>query len=90
MSTVYDAVAFLKGLYHEDYEPVNHVGGGGRIQDEAVRPEDLPAYWRELYEERAAIVQHDACMTRADAEEFALRDILSLMAQTATEGNDDE
>ena len=43
--------------------------------------QDLPPPWRELYEERAAIMELDANMTRADAERFALADILNLISR---------
>jgi len=45
------------------------------------RPEDLPAYWRRLFEERAAIMEYDGHMTRADAEELARADIKRLMGE---------
>ena len=44
-----------------------------------VQPADLPERWREAFEERAGIMEYDACMTRQDAERFALADILGLM-----------
>ncbi len=43
----------------------------------------LPPHWRELYEERAAIMEFDANMTRADAEHFALAEILKRMRECA-------
>jgi hypothetical protein len=49
-----------------------------------IRPDDLPQPWRELYEERAAIMEFDAYMVRADAEWFALRDILATMNHKGT------
>lgn len=36
---------------------------------------DWPSYWRELYEERAAIIEHDARMPRETAEGLAAEDI---------------
>jgi hypothetical protein len=38
-------------------------------------PDQLPPYWREVYEERAAIMQHDGKLSRMVAEAFALRDV---------------
>jgi hypothetical protein len=40
---------------------------------------DLTANWREVYEERAAIMEYDGGMTRERAEEQALRDTLNEM-----------
>lgn len=40
-----------------------------------IRPDDFSPDWREAFEERAAIMEYDAHMTRADAEKFALADV---------------
>ncbi|MCG3138438.1 MAG: hypothetical protein HJJLKODD_02303 [Phycisphaerae bacterium] len=42
-------------------------------------PDQLPEHWRELYEERAGIMEYDANMNRQDAEDFALIEITDLM-----------
>jgi hypothetical protein len=41
----------------------------------ANRADDLPEPWKDLYEERAAIMEYDANMPRVDAERLALADI---------------
>ena len=51
----------------------------GTVPTATITPDDLPGPWRERYEERAAIMEYDANMTRADAEAFALADIVRLM-----------
>ncbi len=60
----YDAVAFLKGLY----DPVL-----------TITPDDLSAEWRAVYEEWAAVREHDGGLPREQAEHFALLDVLELM-----------
>ena len=37
-------------------------------------PDDLPAQWREQYEERAAIMEYEAKLSRMVAERFAMRE----------------
>jgi hypothetical protein len=44
---------------------------------------DLPTYWREVFEERAALMEFDGNMTREQAEELALRDTLNEMRWAA-------
>jgi hypothetical protein len=60
----YDAVAFLEGLF--DPAP-------------SLTPDELPPEWRELYEERAAILGYDGGATRELAEHCALSEVLGLM-----------
>ncbi len=60
----YDAVAFLKGLY----EPAPDI-----------TPDDLPAEWRDMYRERAAIRELSGGLPRELAEHYALLDTLELM-----------
>lgn len=45
------------------------------------QPDALPEAWRELYEERAAIMEFDGGMVRADAERFAMLDIEDQIAK---------
>lgn len=45
-------------------------------------PRDLPAEWREMFEERAAIMQYDAGLPRADAESDAFLSILIQLKTT--------
>jgi hypothetical protein len=63
---VYDAEDFLAGLFRP--AAVGNVG-----------PDDLPPDWRQAYEERAAVMQFDAGLTKEHAEAAALRDTLRLM-----------
>lgn len=41
--------------------------------------DQLPPYWREVYEERAAIMQHDGKLSRMVAEAMALKDTIKAM-----------
>ncbi|MFN0132235.1 MAG: hypothetical protein ACKVW3_06850 [Phycisphaerales bacterium] len=41
--------------------------------------EQLPPAWREMFEERAGIMEFDANLPQEEAERLALRDILALM-----------
>jgi hypothetical protein len=60
----YDAVAFLKGLYDPTPD---------------LTPDDLPAEWRDMYRERAAIRELDGGLPPELAEHYALLDTLELM-----------
>jgi hypothetical protein len=60
----FDAVDFLEGLFKPCPE---------------LTPDDLPAEWRDEYEERAAIREYDGGLPRELAEHYALIDILALM-----------
>jgi hypothetical protein len=69
----FDAAVFLTGLFIEpaaddpqDLGPV-------------VTPDDLPADWREVYEERAAIREYDGGQVREHAEAEALGEVLAAM-----------
>jgi hypothetical protein len=42
-------------------------------------PEALPAEWRDVYEERAAIREYDGGLPRELAEHYALLDVLEMM-----------
>lgn len=42
-------------------------------------PEELPVDWLQLWDERAAIMEHDGGLPREHAEALALRDILRNM-----------
>ena len=44
-------------------------------------PEDLPADWRELYEERAAIREYCGGQCREYAEAEALKEVVAMMRQ---------
>lgn len=41
--------------------------------------DDLPQFYRELYDERAAIIEYEAKLTYADANRAAMADILRVM-----------
>jgi len=60
----YDAVAFLEGLFGPTPSST---------------PSGLPPEWRELYEERAAILEYDGGAPREVAEHYALIEVLELM-----------
>lgn len=68
----FDARAFLAGLF-EPEAPVTVE------PDPAIGPDDLPAYWREHYEERAAVREYDGGQAREHAEAEALRETLEAM-----------
>lgn len=42
-------------------------------------PDDLSNYWREFYEERAAIREYDGGQSKAEAEAGALEEALEAM-----------
>ena len=44
-------------------------------------PDHLNAHWRELYEERAAIIEEGCHVSRDEAERLALADIRAVMAR---------
>ena len=46
------------------------------------RPKDLPPDLRELWAERAAIMEHDGGLPRAEAERLALADVLGIPVPT--------
>lgn len=46
-------------------------------------PADLPEDWRELYEERAAVMEFDGNLPRERAEALALADILAWMSDVS-------
>lgn len=83
----FDAWGFIKGLYTEldatgvgvaersDEEP----GSLSAPDDGGVRPDDLPERWREWYEERAAIREHDGGQAREHAEAEALKETIAAM-----------
>jgi len=50
------------------------------------RSADLPPLWRELWEERAAIMEYDGNMTREDAERAALEDIRAVARREQDRG----
>ena len=50
---------------------------------QVTRPDDLPADWRELYEERSAVREFDGGHSRAAAEAGALRDVLTRMDEAS-------
>ena len=70
----YDAVAFLEGL-------TGHAPADERARSSlsAVRPDNLPVEWWQLWDERAAIVEYDGNQFRERAEALALDDILKQM-----------
>lgn len=74
----FDARAFLTGLF----QPELATGTGAALEpDPAVTPADLPPEWREHYEERAAIMEHDGHLPREYAEAMALDIIVHQMRQ---------
>lgn len=49
------------------------------LEDTSKIVADLPEYWREHYEERAAIREYEGGQTREQAEAEALRETIDLM-----------
>jgi len=72
----YDAKEFLERLFRESDPP-------GQLMEPLPRrnigPDDLPADFRDLFEERAAIMEFDGGLPMEHAEAAALRDILRIM-----------
>jgi primase-helicase-like zinc-binding protein len=68
---------FLRELTHAQAAPVATAQPGARTR--SLQPDDLPAALREQYEERAAILEFDAALTRAEAEATALATTLACM-----------
>jgi hypothetical protein len=60
----YDAVAFLEGLFRPT--PI-------------LTSDELSPEWREVYEERAAILEYDGGAPRELAEHYALIEVLEQM-----------
>lgn len=47
--------------------------------------DQLPAHYRELFDERAAIMEYDGKLTYADANQAAMADIERIMAREEDE-----
>lgn len=45
-------------------------------------PDDLDPYWRDVYEERAAIMQYDGGLSQNEAERLALEDVKKQIARS--------
>lgn len=56
----------------------------------AITPADLPPYWRELWEERAAIVEYDGGQQRNQAETDALAEILHRISRAESQARLDD
>ena len=79
---VFDAAAFLEELFRSDSAASADPATAAccpAVETTDIRPDDLPEYWRELYEERAAIRQYDGGQPREHAEAEALREIIVWM-----------
>jgi hypothetical protein len=77
----FDAVTFLNGLFEPDCPapaPMADPLAGIRS------PDDLPPYWREHYEERAAVREYDGRQAREHAEAEALRETVDEMRRQGT------
>jgi hypothetical protein len=76
----FDAKTFLKGLFESECRLVERSEAEViTIDPTAITPETLPAPWRELYEERAAIREFDGQQAREHAEAEALKEIMQIM-----------
>jgi hypothetical protein len=64
----FDAQTFLTGLFTPETDA-----------DPVIGPDDLPPKWREHFEERAAIREHDGGQAREHAEAEALAETLQAM-----------
>jgi hypothetical protein len=81
----FNAAAFLDGLFrhaeptagdgHEPVMPCPSAQGPAVIDG----PDHLPEFWRDHYEERAAIREHDGGQAREHAEAEALRETIRAM-----------
>ncbi len=72
----FNAADFLAGLFEAD-RPAPAADPLAGIRS----PDDLPPYWREHYEERAAIRHFDGGQALEHAEAEALRGTLAAMLQ---------
>lgn len=70
----FNAIDFLAGLFQAD-QPAP----AADLQGDVRTPDDLPPYWREHYEERAAIREFEGGQAREHAEAEALRETLAAM-----------
>ncbi len=74
-----DFVGFLDGLFSAD---------GGVSETRVIpplTPNDLPADWHFLWDERAAIMEYDGGLPREHAEAAALADIIEIMTKAGIE-----
>ena len=72
----FNAVTFLNSLFEADRpDPAPDPLAG------IASPDDLPAYWREHYEERAAIRHFEGKQALEHAEAEAFRETLEAMRQ---------
>lgn len=70
----FDAAGFLAALFAEPAEEFEQV-----LTQPALTPEELSAPWREMFEERVAIREHDGGQAREHAEAEALAEVLDAM-----------
>lgn len=67
----FNAVEYLESLFAE--------ATVAPAPPRSLTPDDLPADWHLLWDERAALVEFDGCFHRERAEALALSDILEQM-----------
>jgi hypothetical protein len=72
----YDAKTFLEGLFREPDPPVRPSEPDPR---DPIGPDDLFPDCRDIFEERAAIMEYDGGLSLEHAEAAALADILRIM-----------
>jgi hypothetical protein len=76
----FNAPDFLAGLFQADRPaPAPTADPLAGIRS----PDDLPPYWREHYEERAAVREYDGGQVREHAEAEALRETVDEMRRQA-------
>lgn len=74
----YNAAEFLERLFRSEAAS-DHTAGPVAAALLALAPEDLPAEWHFLWDERAAIMEYDGELPRERAEALALAEIRRLM-----------
>lgn len=74
----YDAVAFLESLFRPGADAAPTAPPAD--PDDLPLPDHLPADWRDLWDERAAIMEFDGGLPRELAEHRALLDVPRQMA----------
>lgn len=75
----YNALQHLQGLFCPRGEDERVCTAPAEITIE-----DLPSDWRVCFDERAAMMEHDACLPRERAETLALADTIRAMEREST------
>lgn len=80
----YDIVALLDDLFDRTGDE-HGIGSPAVPVGLTIGPEALPMDWRIEWEERAANMEYDGCLTRERAESEAMKDIVRQMRDSGFE-----